>query len=115
MASDIPGSDDIALDPGLLKTLASDSRRDILRLLKQRRMTLTELATALSLGKATVLEHLKKLQEAALILRHEDERLWVYYELTPRGRRVVTPGKTRFYIVMGITAAAALLVGVLLT
>lgn len=115
MAADLPGPEDIPLDPELLKTLASDSRRDILRHLKQRRMTLTELAAALHLGKATVLEHLKKLQESALIVRREDERLWVYYELTPKGRRLVTPGRTRFFLVMGLTAAAALVVGVLLT
>ncbi|GEM_PF-3733028 len=115
MAADLPGPEDIPLDPDLLKTLASDSRRDILRLLKQRRMTLTELATALNLGKATVLEHLKKLQDSGLIARREDERLWVYYDLTPRGKRVVSPGRTRFYIVMGLTAAGALMVGVLLT
>ncbi|MEA3199280.1 MAG: ArsR family transcriptional regulator, arsenate/arsenite/antimonite-responsive transcriptional [Thermoplasmata archaeon] len=110
----LPGPEDIPLDPDLLRTLASDSRRDILRLLKQRRMTLTELATALNLGKATVLEHLKKLQDTQLVARRDDERLWVYYELTPRGKRVVTPGRTRFFLVMGLTAAAALLLGVVL-
>jgi len=115
MAADLPGPEDIALDPDLLKTLASDSRRDILRLLKERRMTLTELSHALELGKATVLEHLQKLQAANLIVRREDERLWVYYELTSRGRRVVTPGRTRFFLVMGTTAAAALVAGILLT
>lgn len=105
------GPDDLALDAALIKVLASDSRRDILRLLKQRRMTLTELAAALDLKKATVLEHLKRLTDANLIKRIDDERLWVYYELTAPGKRVVNPGRTRFYLLMGVAAAALVLGG----
>ena len=107
--------EDLPLDPNLLKVLAADSRRDILRLLNERRMTLTEMSARLGLKKATVLEHLKRLTEADLIRRKEDERLWVYYELTPRGQRIVSPGRTRFYLLMGVAAAAALLAGSLVT
>src|SRR5688500_14467500 len=42
---------ELPLDDELLKVLASDTRRDILRLLLERRMTGTELATRLDLGK----------------------------------------------------------------
>lgn len=95
------GADELPIDIDLIKVLASDSRRDILRLLGERRKTLTELAQALGLKKATVLEHLKKLQEANLIKRlDEDDRLWIYYELSPRGKRLVHPGRTRFYLIM---------------
>ncbi|HWH08555.1 MAG TPA: winged helix-turn-helix domain-containing protein [Candidatus Thermoplasmatota archaeon] len=108
----LPGPpEDLPMDVGLLKVLASDSRRDILQLLRKRRMTLTELSHALDLKKATVLEHLKKLTEAGLIKRIEDERLWVYYELTHRGGRVVNPGRTRFYLLMSVAAAAAVVLG----
>ena len=110
-----PAPEDVPLDADMLKVLAADTRRDILRLLQKRRMTLTELATALDLKKATVLEHLKRLTDAGLVRRHEDERLWVYYELTTQGGRLLNPGRTRFYIVMGVAAAAALLVGGLAT
>lgn len=110
-----PNPEDVPLDADMLKVLAADTRRDILRLLQKRRMTLTELATALDLKKATVLEHLKRLTDANLVRRREDERLWVYYELTTQGGKLLNPGRTRFYIVMGIAAAAALLVGGLAT
>ena len=103
--------EDLPMDVELLKVLASDSRRDILQHLRKRRMTLTELSHALDLKKATVLEHLKKLTDAGLIRRLEDERLWVYYELTHRGGRVVNPGRTRFYLLMSIAAAAAVVLG----
>lgn len=109
----LPGPpDELPMDVDLLKVLASDSRRDILRLLRKRRMTLTELAAALDLKKATVLEHLKKLTDASLIRRIDDERLWVYYELTHRGGRIVNPARTRFYLLMGVAAAALVLGGV---
>lgn len=106
-----PGDESLPIDSALIKVLAADSRRDILRLLKQRRMTLTELSGQLNLKKATVLEHLKKLTDANLIRRMEDERLWVYYELTRQGSRIVSPGKTRFYLIMSATALAGLLIG----
>lgn len=109
------GADELPIDVELIKVLASDSRRDILRHLGDRRRNLTELAAVLGLKKATVLEHLKKLTEAGLIRRlDEDDRLWIYYELTPRGRRLVHPGRTRFYLLMGASAAAVLLLGIVL-
>lgn len=108
-----PGSrmpeEDVGLDPALLKVLASDTRLDILKLLRQRRMTLTELANALGLKKATILEHLERLTGAGLVRRRDDEeRLWIYYELTRRGGHVVNPGAARFYLVVGTSIVAGL-------
>ena len=105
--------DEIPIDVDLIKVLASDTRRDVLRLLGERRRTLTELAEAVGLKKATILEHLEKLQAAGLIRRLDDgERIWIYYELTPRGSRIVHPGRTtRFYLIMAGSAAAVVLVG----
>ncbi|HUR70156.1 MAG TPA: winged helix-turn-helix domain-containing protein [Candidatus Thermoplasmatota archaeon] len=105
-------ADELPIDVELIKVLASDSRRDILRILGKRRHTLTELAEALGLKKATVLEHLQKLVAAGLIKRmDEDDRLWVYYDLSPRGKRLVRPERTRFYLILGGTAIAAVLLG----
>ena len=106
------GGEDLPIDVDLIKVLSSDTRRDILRLLGDRRRTLTELAEALDLKKATILEHLKKLVESGLIRRlDENERLWIYYELTQRGVRLVRPGRTRFYLIMAGALAATLVIG----
>jgi DNA-binding transcriptional ArsR family regulator len=122
---DMPGRDcrrdmnapavlELPLDDSLLKVLSSDSRREILRLLRERRMTGAELAARLELGKPAVSEHLKKLQEADLIERFDDpERRWVYYSLSARGRGILEPQRVRFYLVMSV-AAVALMVGVVL-
>ncbi len=103
-----PMPQDLPLEPDLIKVLASDTRREILGQLQERRMTVTELARELDLRKATVHEHLKKLVDAGLVGREEDDRLWVYYELTPEGKRILNPQRTRFYLVIGLGVLAAL-------
>lgn len=105
---------DVPLDASLMKVLASDTRLDLLRLLKQRRMTLSEMARALGLQKATVLEHLGRLTGSGLVRRRDDERLWVYYELTRRGANLLHPGRARIYLLVG-SSLAAIIVGVALT
>ncbi|MDX1611086.1 MAG: winged helix-turn-helix domain-containing protein, partial [Candidatus Thermoplasmatota archaeon] len=97
---------DLPLEPDLIKVLASDTRREILRLLRDRNMTVTELARALDLGKATVHEHLNKLTAAELVQRKEDDRLWVYYELSPYGKRALNPQRTRFYLMVAVSVLA---------
>lgn len=97
----------VPLDGALIKTLASDTRRRILRHLRKRRMTLSELARALDLAKPTVLDHLRRLDDAGLVHRLEDDRMWVYYELSHRGESILSPARTRVYLAVA-TAAVAL-------
>lgn len=108
MAQEIP------LDGDLIKVLASDTRREILGLLKDRRRTVTELADDLDLQKATVHEHLKKLVDSDLVQREEDDRLWVYYQLTPRGKRILNPSRSRIYLVVGLGVLAAIVGAIVL-
>jgi DNA-binding transcriptional ArsR family regulator len=103
--------EELPLEPDLIEVLAADTRRNVLSLLQDRRMTVTELARELDLGKATVHEHLDKLTEAGLVERHEDDRLWVYYGLTPRGKRLLNPDRTRFYLALASSVVAALIAG----
>lgn len=101
---------ELPLDDNLLKVLSSESRREILRLLVERRMTGAELATRLDLGKPAVAEHLKKLQDSELIERFDDpERRWVYYGLSHRGRSILEPSKVRFYLVLAVAAIGLML------
>lgn len=96
------------LDPQLFKVLASDRRQEILRLLGQRRMTPSELSRRLDLRKATVLEHLGRLVGSGLVRRcKEDGRLWVYYELTQHGTRLMQPARPRVALLFGSGLAAA--------
>ena len=85
--------DRITLDREVFKALASDTRLDILKALDVRQKTVTELARELDLNKATVFEHLEKLSQVELIQKLEDDRKWVYWQLSWKGRRLLHPEK----------------------
>lgn len=63
-----------------LQALADPTRREILNLLKQSRMSAGELSNHFSISGAAVSRHLSVLKEADLI-RDEREGKYIYYEL----------------------------------
>ena len=85
----------VVLDKETFKALSVDSRLTVLKLLKLRRHTLSELAAELKLSQSTVKEHLAKLEEADLIKQMDEGRKWKYYRLTPKGKNVVDPREVK--------------------
>ena len=63
-----------------LQALADTTRREILNLLKQSRMSAGEISNHFSISGAAVSRHLSVLKEADLI-RDEREGKYIYYEL----------------------------------
>lgn len=63
-----------------LQALADPTRREILNLLKQSRMSAGEISNHFSISGAAVSRHLSVLKEADLI-RNEQEGKYIYYEL----------------------------------
>ena len=63
-----------------LQALADPTRREILNLLKQSRMSAGEISNHFSMSGAAVSRHLSVLKEADLI-RNEREGKYIYYEL----------------------------------
>lgn len=63
-----------------LQALADPTRREILNLLKQSRMSAGEISNDFSISGAAVSRHLSVLKEADLI-RDEREGKYIYYEL----------------------------------
>lgn len=63
-----------------LQALADPTRREILNLLKQSRMSAGEISNHFSISGAAVSRHLSVLMEADLI-RDEREGKYIYYEL----------------------------------
>jgi len=57
----------INLDREVIKALVSDSRYEILKSLKNKESTLSELSTELSLSKPTIKDHLEVLEKCGLI------------------------------------------------
>src|SRR3972149_6495469 len=102
----IPGPPRITLDQESFKALASDVRVGILKVLDERRQTVTDLSNVMGLSKPTLLEHLEKLQAAVLVKRVDEGRKWIYYELSDKGRKILHPEKVS--IVVALWSAPAL-------
>jgi DNA-binding transcriptional ArsR family regulator len=97
------------------KALASDTRLDILKALDGKRMSLKELGFITNLNKATLHEHLVKLNDAGLIKRKEREgHKWVYYKLTWKGECLLHPGNTRIVVMFSITFISLLIAFILM-
>ena len=102
----------VTLDQESFRALASEVRVEILKQLDARRMTVTDLSNALSLSKSTLLEHLERLQAAALVKRIDEGRKWIYYELTAKARRVLHPERVKIIVSLA-TAVVLVSVGAL--
>jgi len=90
------------LDIDSMKALSCDTRVDILKLLKKRRMTLSELSKALMKSKPALIKHLDLLVASELVAKEDDGHKWIYYGLTERGRMVVPDkkGEKKSFILM---------------
>ncbi|MCX6666010.1 MAG: winged helix-turn-helix domain-containing protein [Euryarchaeota archaeon] len=103
----------ITLDRETFKALASDTRLNILKSLDGKKMNLNDIIQATNLNKATLHEHMTKLNEAGLVKKHEREgHKWVYYQLTWKGESLLHPENTRI-VVLFTTTFIALWVGIL--
>ncbi|MGC8898948.1 MAG: ArsR/SmtB family transcription factor [Candidatus Micrarchaeia archaeon] len=101
-------AEEVIVDRELLRAIGADTRIRILRSLYERRKTQSELAAQMKISAPTVLEHVEKLEKAGLVKRIEEGRKWKYYELTQKGRKLISPERKP------ITAVIMLIVGLLL-
>ncbi len=107
--------DAVTLDRDALKLLASDTRLDILKALRLRRMTVSELSAFLALGKSTVFEHVAKLVDGGLVGRRDDPtREWVYYELSDKARQLMNPTDAKITFLFGLFAGIGVVTAALL-
>jgi DNA-binding transcriptional ArsR family regulator len=97
----------VTLDMTAFKALASDTRLSILRALDGKKLNLKELCKVTELNKATLHEHLIKLNEAGLVKKKEREgHKWVYYKLTWKGEGLLHPENTRIVVMFSVTFVA---------
>ncbi|MBE8538934.1 metalloregulator ArsR/SmtB family transcription factor [Geoglobus acetivorans] len=92
-----------------LKIFADKTRVTILKMLNERKHTVSELSRALNLSKPTILYHMKILENAGYVKRIEDGRKWIYYEVTDSGRSVLKWRKLRIILPVISIAASAIL------
>ena len=96
------------IDKETIKALSADTRVDILKALSERRKTPAELSKQLDLASSTIVEHLRKLEDAGLIQRMETQHKWIYYEITSKGRSLVNP-KIPIYVLLSLPIGIGLM------
>lgn len=90
------GSVPVSLDA--LRALTHRTRFRVLGALQERPKTVSELARELDASKGTIHRHLETLVEAGFVHRREDERQWVYHELTEHGEALAEADRPRVVI-----------------
>ncbi|MBI1972125.1 MAG: winged helix-turn-helix transcriptional regulator [Candidatus Aenigmarchaeota archaeon] len=93
------------LNSGVLKALGSETRLVIIKHLKERRMTLTELAARLKMHASTVKEHLDIMSKAGLVEQQDEGRKWKYYSLTPGCKSLLSPYPSEIRILIPLALA----------
>ncbi len=104
-------SDEVIVSKEMLKSIGGETRIAILKALKERQKTQSELAQELKLSPATILEHMANLEKAGLIELNPEynERKWKYYRLTKTARPMVEGRKMSIMILL--TTGSALITG----
>ena len=98
--------DKIVLDRKSFEALAVDTRVRILKSLKERRKTLSEIAEEQDMSVSGIKEHLAVLEKVGLIEKIDDGHKWKYYELTKKGKEIVGPKELRVWILLSMSTFA---------
>lgn len=98
--------DKIVLDRKSFEALAVDTRVRILKSLKERRKTLSEIAKEQKMSASGIKEHLAVLESVGLIEKIDDGHKWKYYELTKKGKEIVGPKEIKVWILLSISTFA---------
>jgi len=108
--------DKITLDRDTFRALAADTRVDIIKILDERKHTLTDLSKKLKLAPSTLKEHIDRLVDSGLIYHEDKGTKWKYYKLTRKGRSLLHPHESKIWVmlatsVVGLGVVAASLAG----
>lgn len=102
--------DKIVLDGKSFEALAVDTRIKILKSLRERRKTLSEISEEMKMSASGIKEHLEILEEAQLIKKIDDGHKWKYYELSSKGKDIVEPKKElKVWILLSIASVLLLI------
>lgn len=104
---------EIVLDRKTFGALAEETRVKILKSLAERPKMQSELAKEQKLAVSTIAEHLEKLEAANLVRAKRGEHKWVYFSLTPKGEKIVSPEKHTGVFVFALSVSLLMIAGAL--
>ena len=105
---------ELTLSSTEFKALSSDTRVQIIKLLKERNHTLTELASKMGLASPSVKQHLDILLRSEIIEQIDEGRKWKYYSLTRKGENLLKGDESDTTILIVLSISSIALVGFLL-
>lgn len=79
------------IDSKTIKALSAETRIRILKILRNSRRIAADISKEIGLAPSTVNEHLKLMEEAGLVRKNETGHKWIYYEITEKGKNMITP------------------------
>jgi DNA-binding transcriptional ArsR family regulator len=98
--------EDIVMDRKTLRALASDKKREIMKLLAKSQLTLSDISQKMGMSPSSVKEHLDGLRAAGLIEQKDEGRKWKYYVLTKTGSQLLSPVETKILFVLSLSGLA---------
>ncbi|MEM3422637.1 MAG: winged helix-turn-helix domain-containing protein [Candidatus Bilamarchaeaceae archaeon] len=102
-------SDAIVMDKKTFKSLTSETRLKILKLLKERNHTITEIAEKLGISKSSAKEHIEILVDGRLVEPVPSSNIWKYYKLTKDGLKLVGGETPQSVVILLATAVIGFL------
>lgn len=81
----------IEIDSKTIKALSAETRIKILKILNGNRKIAAEISKYLGLAPSTVNEHLKVMEGSGLVKKNDTGHKWIYYEITEKGKNMITP------------------------
>lgn len=90
---------EVPVSLALLRIISAPGRLRLLRSLRQRRKTATELSDEVGWPKSSAHAHVAALHRAGLLTRHAGDNLWIYYGLKAQGRRLAEPERPKLLLV----------------
>lgn len=88
------------------KTLSSQTRVDILKILRERKYTLSELSRKLRMSSPSVKEHMDLLRKNGFVEKVDEGRKWKYYALSRKSAVIVGAREGNMLIVLAMAGAA---------
>jgi DNA-binding transcriptional ArsR family regulator/putative hemolysin len=108
--------DGLTLSSGEMKALSSETRTGVLKLLKDKRYTLTELAVKKGIAVSSMKQQMKLLEETGLVEIFDEGRKWKYYSLTTKGKKIMGCSEQKplnIALVLGTTLIVAVFASML--
>src|SRR3989344_3913618 len=104
---------EVTLGSNEFKALSSDNSVKILKMLNERKYTLTEIAGKLSLTSPSSKQHLDILLKSQLVQMIDEGRKWKYYELTRKGKDLLDAEERQTTVLLLLSVTGIMFFGLM--